>query len=433
MLKHFKLKNGINVATYDLPNVRSFHLRVTAKGGSILETPQTSGLAHFMEHLLVQGIPSFPGAEILSEYIEGLSGTYNAGTTQHSINFTITLPTTHIEDALKISSEVFFKPLFPEDVLEKERKAIIEEVKQATDSTGYKLATFLREIRFKKDCALVRSVGGSPKTLSKFKKQDLVDYWQKHFVPKNTYVLAIGKFEEKALTKLLENHYGIYESKKEFIGLPKFSKKDFSPRKTAIRFDTKLRSNYIDLTFPSISAETPLKTRLMQNLLLVILSNLRRSRLFRLLRYRLGLVYGVNAGSYTTDGLGYVYISSETSKQSLEQVITLIAQQLSDYAKNGPTEEELNHAKEFLSNHWLMSFDHPSSIAGWIENDLLWEEKIRLPEEVISLIKDVKVENLVELMQTHWDFSKLQLTIQGGLKNTKENAEKFSKPLEPLV
>lgn len=433
MLKPFKLKNGAQVATYNLPNVRSFHFKVTAKGGSILESKKTHGLAHFMEHMLLQGIPSFPTAETLSEYIEGLAGTYNAGTGQYSINFHITVPLTHIEDAVKISSEVFFESLFPQNSLEKERRAILEEVRQQMDSTGYKLSQFFKKTRFRKECALTRTGGGDPTTIAKLTRDSLVDYWQTNFLPKNTYLLAIGKFSESQLGELLGKYFGRYGSNKKFAGLPKFDPDDLTNRVIRIRYDTKLKSNYIDLSFGSLSAEQPLKLRLQQTILLTILSNLSRSRLFKLLRHQLGIVYGISAGSYTTEGLGYVNISSETSRENLNQLVTLVTHELSVFVKNGPTDEELKVAIEYLSNRWLMSFDHPASITGWVENDLLWEDRIRLPEEVISLVKDTTVDELVELMQKHWDFSKLNLTIQGGVKNTKENVAKFSKLLEPLT
>ncbi|MBI2268388.1 MAG: insulinase family protein [Candidatus Blackburnbacteria bacterium] len=432
MLKTLTLKNGICVATYNLPNVRSFHFRITAKGGSIVEPIKTQGLAHFMEHMLLQGIPSFPTVELLSEYIESLSGTYNAVTSQHLISFYTTLPVTHTEDAVKISSEVFFESLFPEVALEKERRVILEEIRQGMDSTGYRLTKFFKETRFRKGSQLTAVGGGSTRAIAKFTRENLMDYWKKYLIPKNTYILAIGKFDSENLLKLLEKYFGRYEEERSFDGFPMFSKDHFSARQVALRFDPKLRSNYIDITFPSLPAELPLKLRLQQSLLLTILSNLSRSRLFKLLRHQLGIVYGVSAGSYTTDGLGYVQISSEAASGNLEQVISLITQELSGFVKNGPTEEELGVAKEFLSNRWLMLFDHPTSIAGWVENDLLWEERVRLPEEIIELIKNTDVGELISLMEKYWDFSKLNLSIQGAVRNTRENVQKFSEILEVL-
>ncbi len=79
-----------------------------------------------------------------------------------------------------------------------------------------------------------------------------------------------------------------------------------------------------------------------------------------------------------------------------------------------------------------MTFDHPSSIANWIEGDLVWENKINMPEEMIAMIESTTCEDLTNLMQKYWDFKKVNLVIQGATRNTKENMDKYSKILEKL-
>src|SRR3989344_1979460 len=115
MLNTFTLSNGIRVVTYTMSSLRSVHMQISVKGGSLVENDSNNGVAHFMEHMLVQGIPSFPDAENLSVYIESLAGKYNAYTSQLAVSFNITVPFLHTKDAVRIASEVFFEPLFPQD------------------------------------------------------------------------------------------------------------------------------------------------------------------------------------------------------------------------------------------------------------------------------------------------------------------------------
>ncbi len=431
MLNTFTLQNGIKVATYRMRSLRSIHLRIDVKGGSVLEDAGKIGLAHFLEHMLIQGIPSLPNAESMSDYIESLAGSYNASTGEFSINFFITVPKTHLEDALKIASEVFFEPLFPEVAIEKERRAILEEIKQRMDSPEYKIGKFVREIRFTKGCPLLNPIAGTISDVEKITKADILSFWEKLFVPKNTYISITGSFEKPQLKHYLKQYFGNYHNS-SYSKIPIFSSKNLSGKNVGIRFDSSLKSNYIDLSFPSLSLDNSIALRLRQNIILAILVNLSRSRMFRLLRYQRGLVYGVNAGSLITNGLGYTAIASEASRENLEEVVTLIVQELATFIKNGPTEEELIVTKEFLSNQWLMSFDHPSSIANWIEGDLLWEDKIHLPEKMIELIQSTTSEDLIDLMQKYWDFKKVNLVIQGALKSTQDNIKKYSEILAKL-
>lgn len=425
MLKTFKLANGLQIASYNLPDLKSVHLRICAKGGAVVEDKEISGIAHFMEHLLVQGIPSLPNVEDFSGFIESMAGSYGAHTERLLVCFNITLPAVYLEDAVKIASEVFFEPLFMETAIEKERGAIKEEITQKMDSHWYKISEFYRQIRFDAGNPLVLDVGGRLEVVAKLKRQDLVKFWQKYFLPHNTHIVVSGKFVDASLRKLLERYFLKYQSPKSFPGFPKISNQDLSSRQVAIRSDSKLKVNYIDLTFPSLSLDEDLKTRIKQNLALVILGGLRNSRLFKLLRYQKGLVYNVDAGSNVLPGLGYVYISSEVSSENLEEVVSLIVLELAAFIKNGPTQEELRFVKNYLSNQWLMTFDHPSAISGWIENDLVWNDQVRLPEDYIKMIENITVEDVKAVMDKYWSFGKLNLTIQGPIEASKENIAKF--------
>lgn len=432
MLKTFKLKNGLQVTTYHLPNLRSVHLRIATKGGSLGQDKGKSGVAHLMEHLLVQGIPMLPNAETFASYIEGLAGTYSAYTQQLSVGFDLTLPAIHLEQALKITGEVFFDPLFSEEALVKEKQVVESEIKQLMDSKYHKLSEFFRQQRFKAGHPLTLELGGTVDNIRSFRREDLISYWKKYFLPENTYLAVVGNFSQGNLGNLLEKYFGQYLNNHPFSGFPQMSNEDLTNNPLAIRHDSTLTTDYLELTFPSINLSFPSRIRTEQSLALTTFGKLRNSRLFKLLRYQKGLVYDVGSGASLLPGLGFVYISSEVSQRNLEEVTRLIAGELREFARTGPTEDELQFAKNFLANQWLMVFDHPSSIAGWIEGDLLWEKKVLMPEEVIKMMMQIKVSDIVGMMQKYWDFSKLQMTIQGPVKKTPVNMQKYSQIIKEI-
>jgi predicted Zn-dependent peptidase len=432
MLQTFTLSNGIRVAIYSLPQLKSVHLRTIVKAGSIFESPKNNGIAHFMEHMLVSGIPSFPTSEALSAYVESLAGTYNAHTETLNVTFTITVPFTYLEDAVKIGSEVMFSPLFDSVALEKERKAVIEEIRQREDSPWHNMNQFLMDTRFYKRHALTLPIVGNIKAVEKITRGDIVSYYNKYFFPKNMFILVSGNVSQAEIKPLLEKYYGLFSSKQTAMAFPNMSATDFSKKQVVIRHDEKLGSNYIDLTFPSIAISNNIQLRLQQSIAMEILGLLRGSRLFKLLRYQKGLVYDVRSEAALLPEIGYGYVSSNVSSEKLEEVVRLIITELSTFVKNGPTEAELNMAKHFLTNQWLMAFDHPSSIADWIETELVWADKIRLPEEYTEMLGKISTTNVLETLQKHWDFKKVNLALQGSIKNTKTNKQKFSEIISQL-
>lgn len=434
MLKEFTLKNGLRVATYVLPQVKSIHLRIISKGGNLVETKEGNGVAHFMEHMLVQGTPSFPTAESFSEFIESLAGSFNAHTGKLEVGFDITLPCTCLKDAIRVASEVFFEPLFVREAIEKERQAIITEIEGRMDSHFYKINRFIADTIYKgKNFPAALEVGGNIEVVKNLTPEEMIDYWKRFFTPKNTYLVVIGNFDTPELQKYLNNYFDKYQSQQDFPGYPKLSNQDIPGSKVTTRHDSNLRTNYLDIMIPSINLDIDLKERLLQRLCLAILGQLRNSRLFKLLRYSRGLVYNIDSGASLLPGLGSVGISSEVSVDNLDEVLSLIAKELSAFVNNGPTEEELEFTKNFLINSWLMAFDHPGSIANWMENGLLWENKIRLPEEYCHLIQDTQISELTSFMFKNWDFSRMQIILQGPLEDSEENIKRYSKVFKALI
>lgn len=432
MVKTYTLANGIRVVTYKMDQVKSVHVNVTVKGGSLVEKKSKNGVAHFMEHMLVQGIPSFPNVESLSTHIESLAGSYNAYTSQLAVSFVVTLPFIHIEDAVKISSEVMFQPLFPEEVLEKERKAVISEITQRKDSLGYKLSKEFKQTRFDIKSEIQKDVGGSLETIKKITRNDLLTYWEKYFIPHNAYVYIGGNFSEKDVETLVHTYFEKHTSPKKFSGFPILSKNDFAERNIVIKEDKKLGTNYIALSFPSLSLDADWKDAVLQDIALTSLGQLRTSRLFKLLRYQKGLVYSVGAQRMMMPGIGYVDIGCESSTEHITEVLGLIVKTVKEYMLKGPTKEELEFVKHYYVSTWLMAFDNPGSVADWLQEELLWEEKVKMPEEYIAMIQDITQKDILSIMEKYWDMSRLQLLIQGPLIDSGEIKHAYDQLLSQL-
>ena len=432
MLQKRTLQNGLQVITYDMPSIKSVHVSITVKGGSIVDEKKKSGLAHYMEHMLVQGIPSMPDAQQLSTFIESLSGVYNAYTSGLTVQFFIRVPYLHIEDAMKIASEVFFAPLFPEASIEKERTAVLNEITQELDSRWFKFNEFFRKTRFTPKSVLHNRIGGTVQTVKEIQRTDLLSYWQKYFTPKNTYVFIGGHFSDKELDALLDTYFGSIPVSHEFSGFPTITEKDFKPRQVAVRRDMTLKTNYIDLSFPTIGINGTPKEHIYHFLAQTILGRLRSSRLFRILRYEKGLVYDVSIASTEWPEIGYSMIYSEVLPESLEEVTQTIVDEVRRFMHDGPTQGELDFAKNFLTNQWLMAFDNPHSIAGWVEGQFLWHDKILLPEDDIALLESVTTKDIREHMQKYWNIRLAQLIIQGPLEASEANQKKFETILEKL-
>ena len=131
---------------------------------------------------------------------------------------------------------------------------------------------------------------------------------------------------------------------------------------------------------------------------------------------------------------GFVNISSEVEDIHLDNVVQLIAENLTKYINQGPTKEEVDFTKNYLTNNWLMAFDSPGSIADWLENELLWRNEVKLPNDYIEAIKNISAKEITEMMQQHWNLKKLNLIVQGPIpiKEKGKAIQKFTNYLKDL-
>jgi len=79
-----------------------------------------------------------------------------------------------------------------------------------------------------------------------------------------------------------------------------------------------------------------------------------------------------------------------------------------------------------------MSFDSPNSIADWLENQLLWKDEIKLPNDYIYAIQKISEKEITEMMQQHWNLKKLNFLVQGPITNKEESIQKFTNYLKNL-
>src|SRR5215469_3020187 len=74
-----KLKNGLTVATAEMPHMTSVSLGLWVGMGGRYESPEIGGICHFIEHLLFKGTRK-RSARRISQDVEGIGGYLNAFT-----------------------------------------------------------------------------------------------------------------------------------------------------------------------------------------------------------------------------------------------------------------------------------------------------------------------------------------------------------------
>src|SRR5260221_10033575 len=72
--KILKMQNGLQVILHTMPQMHAVSVYVGVGAGSRYESRETTGLAHFLEHMLFEGTEKLPTSKEIAEYIENIGG-----------------------------------------------------------------------------------------------------------------------------------------------------------------------------------------------------------------------------------------------------------------------------------------------------------------------------------------------------------------------
>jgi secreted Zn-dependent insulinase-like peptidase len=117
------LKNGIRVASENIPHIRSISIGIWITTGSRHEDSEEKGISHFIEHLVFKGTKSRSALDIAKE-IDSVGGILNGFTEKEYTCFHAKVLDQHCPLAIELLSDILLHSIFDPSEIERERNAI---------------------------------------------------------------------------------------------------------------------------------------------------------------------------------------------------------------------------------------------------------------------------------------------------------------------
>jgi zinc protease len=201
---HFgTLANGLRyvVRTNQEPKGRA-SLRLLVLAGSLHETDEQRGLAHFLEHMAFNGSAHYaPGT--LVEFFQRIGMSFG-GDTNANTSFDRTvyrLDLAHADDAalaeaLRVFGDYAGGLLLTDEEINKERGVILAE-KRASDSAGYRTFVARSEAMLGTTLLPRRLPLGQPDVITKARRERFIDFWNTWYRPERMSVVVVGDFPDE--------------------------------------------------------------------------------------------------------------------------------------------------------------------------------------------------------------------------------------------
>ncbi|MFO0761846.1 MAG: pitrilysin family protein [Byssovorax sp.] len=362
MLTHhdLTLPNGLEVVLIPQPNVHravaSLYLRV----GSRFETREDNGISHFLEHMVFRGTPSMKTAHDQALAFERLGGTLYAATHVDHGLMSIGVPPKNLLPVLALLGEVTTEPLFTE--IEIERGIVREEILEDLDDDGRDVdADNLSRALIYPDHPLGYTITGGIDALDRFDEAKIRAHHARHYTGQNAVLAVAGKIDDlDACARTIERCFG---------SMPRGVRAPISPPGNGQK---KARFSFVEnsgsQTDLRVAFRAPCETDPREpavEMLLRVIDDGMSTRLYERICDRLGLCYDVSGMFETYEDDGVVDIAAGMQHERAGLVTKEIFALIRELCDAGPTEEELQKARD--RHLWGVEamLDDPEAVAGF--------------------------------------------------------------------
>lgn len=362
-LKSYKLDNGHNVVIEEVHDNPIVIIDTWIKTGSINETDDNNGAAHFLEHLFFKGTAKHPAKEF-DQILESKGAVTNAATSKDYTHYYILIPSEHFETALELHSDMLLNPLVPRKEMEKERKVVIEEIAKNNDKPVTALYRNLTR-SFYKTHPYKRDIIGTKDVIETISREQILDFYKKWYYPANMTTVIIGDIDSKKALELVKENFKSKEAPAEKIAAPvyKMDKKPVS--RVEVKEEAKIASGYILIGFKGVPSITD-KDSYALDVLSAILGSGKSSRLYKHLKEQKQLVQTVSASHASMKEDSIFYVSANYLTEDIERLKSEIFDEVKRLYKNEIPEEEIRKAKKIIERDTYYSRESVSNIASEI-------------------------------------------------------------------
>lgn len=377
------------------------------RGGTALDPAGKEGLASLASSMLDEGAGDFDSAAFQQRLADlGIDLGFDAGKDDFTGNLRVL--TEHADAAADLLATALTRPRFDADPLERMRRHWLINIESADRSPDAVAGRVLNRQMFGED-PYARPDDGTQPSMSALTADDLRGFVRNRFTRDQFFVAAAGDIDPVALGKWLDRAFG---------GLPA----------------TAPRENLADIAVSDAGGVLVVERDIPQAAVIFAQPGLKRddpdffaaylmnytlggggfsSRLMTELREKRGLTYGISTDLATLDRAGLITGGYETGNDKVAETLDILRAEWQRMAAEGPTEAELQAAKDFLLGYYPRNLTTTSRAADTLLGIQMAELGIDYIERRRAEIEAVTLDDVRRVSRELLDDRKLTIVVAG--------------------
>lgn len=335
-------------------------LQLVVNAGSVLETEDQRGLAHFVEHMAFNGTENFAKQELVA-YLESIGMRFgadlNAYTSFDETVYMLTVPTDtgdFLERGILILEDWAHNQVFDPTEVEKERGVVIEEWRLGQGAAA-RMRDKMFPVLLKGSRYAERLPIGEREVLESFDPAELRAYYEAWYRPDQMAVIAVGDFDADEVERLIRERFSRLEG--EPVDRQLYPVPDHEETLVSIVTDAEATNSSVTIYHKLPVSEELTAGAYRRSLVEQLYNAMLNARLQELAQQRdppfLGA--GSSAGRLLRTAEGYL-IGAGVADGGIERGLEAILTEAERVARHGFTETELERARTNVLRSFEMAY-----------------------------------------------------------------------------
>jgi predicted Zn-dependent peptidase len=385
------LENGLEIIAECNPRAYSAAMAFFVNAGARDETPQVSGVSHFLEHMTFKGTPR-RSADAVNRELDELGAHSNAYTSEeHTVYYATVLPE-YRRATLDLLADILRPSLRQED-FDTEKQVILEEILKYEDQPPFGAHEKCMAVYFQGH-PLGNSILGTSDSVGQLTSEAMRAYFRQRYSPSNIKLVAAGNVDFESLVRDAQEMCGAWEAvESQRAATPVEAHEEFR----VFTKETATQQYVIQIAAgPSADSETRHAGRILS----AIVGDDTGSRLYwELVDSGLAEYAGLGAYEFQRAGIlmSYLCCAPEQAAENLERVARVYHRLQSE----GVTQDELDLAKNKICSHLVRQSERPSSRLFSIGNGWLQRHSYQTVKERLAAYRSVQLEDVHRILEQY--------------------------------
>ncbi len=388
-IQSWQTSQGLNTYFLPIDNLPIIDIQVIFSAGSAYDGT-TPGIAQITNQLIGKDTQAL-ATDAIVEKFESLGALFNTSISRDAA--TIALRTLAFDEeslpAIDLLTHIFSASYFTDNSLALEKEQLLTAIAaqnqspQALASNAFYHAMYAAH-------PYGSPILGEAETITAFTLDDINHFYQRFYNTQNAILVVTGDLTREEAEIISENFGQALPLGEAAAEIPKVT----LPAATIIEhIDYPSTQKHILLGLPTLEKNNPDFFAFYVGNEILGGSGL-SSQLFEIVREQQGLAYSVRSQVSPMKQKGPFIISLQTRNDASATALALTQDHLKTFTANGPSQKELDKAKQNIAGKFLMAFDSNAALAQHVATIAFYKLPLNYYDDYLAKINAVTIDDI---------------------------------------